>query len=149
MKRRFQPDYQQILTLAAGHPAREFLCAFTDCLDRCGGCELGLYEQPIDQRWVSSLDGEEWTFSTFVYKYLAVDLLLDGFVANSDKWTTSESWALSGLPRFRILIAECTDAAARCGNADCLELTSLVTRMLDRWDEYLDFRRKMIADNQS
>ncbi len=148
MRQRLKTINQPIMSLDATHPAKRFLCAFDECLSNCGGCELDLYETPIDQEWTSATDGKVWKFSSFVYRYLAFDIQLDGFNTSAIQLTSSETWAIAHLPQFRTLMAECAHAAQQRGNADCLELVDEVLRMLKLWDEYLTYRKEMIARMQ-
>jgi hypothetical protein len=145
MRDRLEILNRPILALDDDHPAKKFLCAFTECLDNCAGCELDLYETPIDQEWRSATEGKDCRFSGFVYAYLAFDLELDGFITSAPQLTDSERWALEGLPRLHALMDECALAAEQCGNTDCLELVQEVVQMLNLWDEYLQYRQWMIA----
>lgn len=145
MRERLKIINRPVMSLEDTHPAKRFLCAFDECLNDCGGCELGLYETPIDQEWTSATDGKVWKFSAFVYTYLAFDVNLDGFITSAPQWTASEKWALEHLPRFRSLMDECARAAEQCDNTDCLELVDIVVQMLKLWDEYLLYRKRMIA----
>jgi hypothetical protein len=145
MRQRLKTINQPIMSLDATHPARKFLCAFDECLSNCGGCELDLYETPIDQEWTSTTDGKVWKFSAFVYKCLAFDIRLDGFIARAPQWTASEKHTLEQLPLFHSLMDECRHAAEQCGNTDCLELVNEVVQMLKLWQEYLRYRESMIA----
>ncbi|MEX0677907.1 MAG: hypothetical protein WD063_12575 [Pirellulales bacterium] len=145
MRHRRKTINRPVMSLEDTHPAKRFLCAFDECLLNCGGCELGLYETPIDQEWRSATDSKVWKFSAFVYTYLAFDIQLDGFITSAPQWTASETWALEQLPRFHALMDECAHAAAQCGNTDCLELVDEVVQMLKLWKEYLRYREESIA----
>jgi hypothetical protein len=79
------------------------------------------------------------------YTYLAFDIRLDGFITSAPQWTASEKWALEHLPSFHSLMDECAHAAEQCGNTDCLELVDEVMHMLKSWEEYLQYRERMIA----
>ena len=146
MRQRLKTINQPIMSLDAAHPAKRFLCAFDQCLSDCGGCELDLYETPIEQEWTSASDGKVWKFSSFVYMYLAFDIRLDGFITSAPHLTESEKWAIQQLPRYHALMDECAHAAEQSGNTDCLELVDEVVRMLKLWDEYLQYRKRMIAN---
>ena len=137
---------RQVMLLENSHSAKRFLCAFDQCLADCVGCELDLYEAPIDQEWISTTDGKTWRFSAFAYKYLAFDIVLDGFINNAPQWTNSEKSAIKDLPRYRLLMDECARAARQCDNTDCLELVEIVVNMLKQWQAYLDFRNEMISE---
>jgi hypothetical protein len=145
MKQGIEESNRPVMLLEDTHPAKRFLRAFDECLADCGGCELALYETPVDQEWLSATDGQVWKFSTFVYKYLAFDIVLDGFITNAPRLTMSEKSAINDLPRYRLLMAECAHAARQCDNTDCLELVEIVVNMLAKWEDYLDFRRKAIS----
>jgi len=137
---------QPVFELDDAHPAKRFLLAFIECRTECVGRELTPPDEvPVDQQWTSAIDGRLWTFSAFAYGFISTDIELDGFLATAPRWTESETWALAELPRYRTLMDECAQAANQCGNTDCLELVDIVARMLDLWDEYLSYRKEMIA----
>jgi hypothetical protein len=145
MRDRLATRNHPVMSLEDTHPAKQFLRAFDECLLNCGGCELDLYETPIDEEWTSATDGKVWKFSAFVYRYLAFDIRLDGFITSAPQWTASEKSALEHLPLFHTLMAECARAAEQRGNTDCLELVDEVVRMLGFWEQYLSFREEMIS----
>jgi hypothetical protein len=131
-----------VFELDDAHPAKQFLTAFIECRSNCVGRELDPPGQtPIDQEWQSATDGKTWTFSAFAYRYLSVDIVVDGFLTNAPRWTPSELGAIERLPQYRALMSECAQAAQQSGNTDCLELVDEVVGMLKLWDEYLEFRR--------
>jgi hypothetical protein len=148
MRDRLATKNHPVMSLEDTHPAKQFLCAFDECLLNCGGCELDLYETPIDEEWTSATDGKVWKFSSFVYRYLAFDIELDGFIASAPQWTSSEKWALEHLPLFHTLMDECAHAAEQRGNTDCLELVDEVVRMLKLWNEYLQYREHTIVGSR-
>ena len=122
---RFEEMNRRILGLDDAHPAKRFLLAFEECLRDCGGCELGLYETPIDQEWTSATDGKAWTFSAFIYKHLAFDLSLDGFIEGANRLTDSELWAEQKLPLLFALMDECPPRQSKV-------VTSTVSNWLTR-----------------
>ena len=135
-----------VLELDRSHPARRFLEAFIDCLSNCVGRHYGFDGQiPIDQEWTSSTDGRKWTFSGFAYAFLSFDIVLDGFLQGVPHLTESEAAATEELPKLRLMMDECAQAARQDRNSDILELTDQVQRMLGLWDEYLGFRQEMIS----
>ncbi len=135
-----------IFELDDSHPAKQFLQAFIDCLGNCVGRELGLDgETSIDHAWISSTDGRVWRFSGFAYAFLSFDIVLDGFLENAPYLTSSETWAAERLPLLRTMMNECAQAARQGGNNEILELTDEVQQMLSLWEEYLDYRRQVIA----
>ncbi len=128
------------------HPAKRFLDAFVDCRSTCAGRELGLDgRKSIDQQWRSASDGRVWTFSGFVYMFLCFDIVLDGFLESTPNPTASETAAAKELPLLRSMMHECAEAARESGNGEILELTGQVLGLLNRWDEYLHFRKVMMA----
>jgi hypothetical protein len=134
-----------VLTLDDSHPAKRFVEAFIDCRMSCAGRELDLGGQvPIDQAWTSASDGRVWTFSGFVYGFICFDIELDGFLQSAPTLTPSEVGAVRKLPVLRSMMNECAEAARQSGNSEILELTNQVLEMLGLWEEYLDFRKKMI-----
>ena len=139
-----------ILELDDSHPAKKFLEAFIGCLTDCVGQELGLDgETPVDQAWTSSSDGRVWRFSGFAYEFLSFDILLDGFLDNAPSLTPSETWATGQLPLLRSMMDECAQAARQDGNNEILELTKKVQEMLNLWEQYLGFRKEMVARSQN
>jgi hypothetical protein len=147
MRERLWAINRPVESLDDSHPAKRFLRAFDECLGDCGGCELGPYDVPIDQEWTSAVDGEAWTFSAFVYKRLAFDVQLGGFLAGAPQQTESELWALEQLPRYRSLMEESAQAATQSNNVDCLELVNVVIPVLTLWDEYLEYRKAAIVES--
>jgi hypothetical protein len=136
---------RDILKYPEAHPARRFLEALIACRNACVGLEIacrGSRQKPIDQQWVSKIDGKKWAFSKFAYAYLAVDLVLDGWLSNSLEMTPSESGALQQLPVLHRLLQECHDAACRDSNNQITELTAGVRNMLDLWEECIRSRRR-------
>ena len=144
MRERIAADNLPVMALDDAHPAKRFLCAFSDCLDECACCEI-YYDPPIDQQWTSETDGRAWRFSGFVYCHLCYSLVLDGFITRAPDWTDSERWAFERLPLLHTMMNECAHAALDCGNTDCLELIEEVVTMLKAWEEYLEYRGRMIA----
>jgi hypothetical protein len=70
-----------VLELEDSHPAKQFLEAFMDCVADCAGREIGWEDQiPIEQEWISVVDGRNRTFSGFVYQFLCYDIVLDGIL---------------------------------------------------------------------
>jgi hypothetical protein len=139
-----------VFELDDAHPPKRFLQAFIECRTECVGRELAPSDKvAIDQKWSSSTDGRDWSFSAFAYGFLSTDIELDGFLRSEPCLTESELWALAQVPRFRRLMAECRSAAERSENSDCLGLVSIVERMLDRWGEYLSYRNQVIQIGQS
>lgn len=135
-----------VLALDDAHPTKRFLIAFIECLENCVGQELGLGEDPpIDQQWTSAVDGRTWKFSGFAYMFLAFDIVLDGFLTDARHLTASEIGAAEELPKLRTMMHECAAAARRDDNSEVVEMTDEVLQMLDRWEEYLNYRRAAVA----
>jgi hypothetical protein len=143
---RVESKNRKVLELDDSHPARRFVEAFIDCRMSCAGRELDLGGQvPIDQAWTSASDGRVWTFSGFIYSYICFDIELDGFLQRVPNLTPSEVEAARELPRFRLMMNECAEAARQSGNSEILELTDRVLEMLTLWEEYLSYRKEMIS----
>jgi len=146
---RIESKNRAVLALDDSHPAKQFVDAFIDCRMSCAGRELDLGGQvPIDQEWTSASDGRVWTFSGFVYAFICFDIELDGFLQSAPSLTPSEVGAVRKLPVLRSMMNECAEAARQGGNSEILELTNQVLEMLGLWEEYLDFRKKMISCSQ-
>jgi hypothetical protein len=136
---------RRVLELDDSHPARRFLEAFIDCQSDCLGRELGFDGQtPVDQEWTSATDGRKWTFSGFAYAFLALDFELESFL-ESAPFLVAETGAARDVPMLRLMIGECAQAARQDGNSEIIELTNQVQQMFDLWDEYVGFRKEMIA----
>jgi hypothetical protein len=135
-----------VLELDDAHPAKKFLSAFLDCRMNCSERELDIGDQtPIDQAWTSASDGRVWTFAGFIYSFICFDIELDGFLQSASDLTASEIAASRELPRLRMMMNECAEAARQSGNSEILELTDQVLEMLSLWEQYLSFREKMIS----
>jgi hypothetical protein len=135
-----------VLELDDAHPARKFLSAFMDCRMNCSERELEIGDQsPIDQAWTSASDGRVWTFSGFIYSFICFDIELDGFLQSAPDLTPSEIAEIREVPRLRLMMNECVEAARQSGNDEILELTDQVLEMLDLWEAYLNFRQEMIS----
>jgi hypothetical protein len=135
-----------VLELDDAHPAKRFLRAFMECRANCSQRELGCDgEPPIEQTWVSQIDGKQWTFSGFIYAFICFDIELDGFLESAVCLTASEANAAKELPSLRSMMNECAHAARQTGNGEILALTDQVLDMLGLWEQYLSYRRQMIA----
>ncbi|HEX4147184.1 MAG TPA: hypothetical protein VHY91_27045 [Pirellulales bacterium] len=135
-----------VLELDDAHPAKRFLTAFMDCRMNCSERELDIGDQvPIDQTWTSATDGRTWTFSGFIYSVICFDIVLDGFLQGVPYPTESETASAQEVPRLRLMMNECAQAARQCGNNEILDLTDQVQGMFNLWEEYLDYRKGMIT----
>ncbi len=132
---------EPLFELDEEHPAREFLEAFIECRRLCIGQELPLpFGNGLDQRWWSSIDNKEWTFSGFAYAYLAVDVVLDGWLSSVPYLTESEKLAIERLPRVIALVTECQDAAKADGNDAVLQLAEIAEKALSHWKRCIESR---------
>ena len=139
-----------VFELDDAHPAKRFLSAFMECRANCSQRELGCDgERPIEQTWVSEIDGKSWTFSGFIYTFICFDIELDGFLDSAGCLTASEANAAKELPPLRSLMNECSHAAQQSGNQEILVLADPVLDMLGLWEQYLSYRRQMIASRQT
>jgi hypothetical protein len=117
------------------HPAKLFLLAFIECREQCVGRHHDWTgEVPIEQEWFSETDGRHWTFSGFAYSFLAIDVELDGYLANASQVIEEERFVIGCLPRLRTLMGECAVAARTADNQPVLQLVDLVVTMLDLWE---------------
>lgn len=140
---------QPVFQLDDAHPAKRFLKAFIECRKECVGRELAPPgELPVDQSWYSPSDARSWTFSAFAYGFISFDIELDGLMGNVPNLTDSETWALQELPRFRVLMRECAEAARENNNTDCLDLVDTVVDLLKLWEDYLNYRQQMVSQQQ-
>lgn len=125
-----------IFELDDEHPAKAFLLKFLDCLEQCMGKQ---YPPPlginVEQEWWSAILGREFTFSGFVYAYLAFDVELDGWLSGDPARTESEQATLAALPKLRALMGECGEAARRDDNQPILQMIETVTETLRLWEE--------------
>lgn len=132
-----------LYSLDVDHAVRRFLDAFAACRKECVGREI---EYPgrsaIDQKWVSKVDGKEWTFSAFAYQVLSFDVELDGWLTAAPSFTESEQHTLAYLPKFRQLLRECESQALVDRNADIQPLIAQALEMFDLWENCLRSRMK-------
>jgi hypothetical protein len=125
-----------LFELPPTHPARKFLDAFIGCRTICVGRELPSADgTPIEQEWISRIDGNEWRFSKFAYTFLSFDIQLDGWLTGAPKRTESEIEMLRALPMMRALIAECRSAAEETRNDTIMPLVDQVHILLQLWEE--------------
>jgi hypothetical protein len=135
-----------LFDLPDAHPAKRFLLAFIACREQCVGRESDWNGQtPIEQAWLSQVDGKQRTFSAFAYQYLAFDVELDGYLTAAPHLTESEEGALRGFPHVRSLMSECSAAARAADNRPMLELVSQVLGMLELWERAIRYRESEIA----
>ena len=139
---RFEAMNRRILDLDDAHPAKKFLRAFIECREDCVGRELGSGGQvPIEQTWLSAVDGKRWTFSDFAYAFLSRELALDEIVTGTPFEPGLRSRLPKELPPVRQMLTECAQAARENGNDEIVELTDQVQRMFDLWEEYARISR--------
>ena len=124
---------REILNLPESHPAHRFLRAFIECRDSCVGREASC--DPVDQEWFSDTDGLVWSYSDFAYRYLAFDIVLDGWLTHAARRTPNEQHWLDQLPRWRQLLHECKIAAEGDKNDRILPIISKVLRVLALWEQ--------------
>jgi hypothetical protein len=124
---------REVLNLPEAHPARRFLCAFMECRRDCIGLEAS--DEPIDQEWFSESSGEKWSYSKFAYKFLAFDVVLDGWLTHAAHRTSNEQHCLDQLVRWRELLGECQVAAECDSNRAILPIIRQVLRMFDLWEQ--------------
>jgi hypothetical protein len=133
-----------IFALPAEHPARRFLEQFIDCRDHCVAREIGTPDNPpIEQTWDSQVEGRRYAFSSFAYKYLAFDVVLDGWLTSAPGMTDTERDILEMLPTVRSLLAECHNAATKEGNIAILPLLGKVKIILDLGEKCITSRLVM------
>lgn len=128
--RRLNP---KILKFPESNIARRFLDAFIECRRDCVGVEAS--DDPIDQTWVSPSEAKEWSYSAFAYKFLAFDVILDGWQSGAPEMTESERFYLTQFPRMRALLCECENAAVADNNPRLIPIIAKVSRMLDLWEQ--------------
>ena len=135
-------DQNKILfSLPSDHPARRFLEEFIDCRELCVAREVGMPDNPpIEQAWDSQIEGRRYAFSSFAYKYLAFDVVLDGWLTNAPDMTDSERDVLDMLPKVRSLLGECHAAAIKERNVAILPLLEKVKNLLDLWEQCITSR---------
>jgi hypothetical protein len=124
---------QEIFELPESHPARRFLLAFMECRRDCIGLEAS--DDPIDQEWFSQSDREVWSYSKFAYKYLAFDIVLEGWLTHAPRRTPNEQHCLNQLVRWRELMSECEIAAECDNNHTIIPIIHQVLHMFDLWEQ--------------
>jgi hypothetical protein len=140
---RIHRDNRPIFDFPVDHPARRLLITHAECWRDCAGREIawpGKESEAIDQSWLSSLDGRQWTFSGFVYGFVCFDLVLHGWLDRPPHLAADERAALEGIPKMRSLLAECRAACVQESNFPAFPLIDQVERLPTAWEHSVQFR---------
>lgn len=126
-----------LFSLPPDHTARRFLEAFISCRQNCVGREIvysNIGNDPIDQEWISASDGCKHRLSSFAYKYISFDIVLDGWLSGTPELTDSEKHYLERLPRLNMLMTECQQECRNSNNASALALVEQILEVLHLWE---------------
>jgi hypothetical protein len=138
-------NYSLLRELPADHPAVRALQVHAEARDICVGKEidwphLGIIG--IDQIWFSDIDSLEWRFSRFAYQYISYDLFLDGWVESAPEATEAELGFLDDIPKMRVLLNECEQAALTEKNNDILPLIVKAKEFINAMESAIIYRFK-------
>jgi hypothetical protein len=136
--------------LPESHIARRTVIALANCRRDCVGQEIpwpGREEEAFDQSWFSELLQRDFSFSSFAYAFISIDLVMHEWMSHPPHVTEAETNVLVRTPLLHTLLAECDAAALRDNNSRVSACISTIRDFLNSWEESV--RRRIVEDGLS
>lgn len=144
---KIDPENNPLAELPDEHPAKQVLIARAICQRDCAAKEIEWPDGPlaITQPWYSETLGREFTFASFIYEYVCIDLVLNEWLERPPVMTSLERESLAEIPDLKALLAECRSAATTEQNLPILDLLPKAEAFVTAWEASI--RARLLADH--